>query len=473
MASLVVVTTGGTIATSADDDGVKRPTRTGADLTSGLDVAGRRPDGGGQLACSRSPTGTGSARRSTRCPDADGVVITHGTDTMEETALWLELTYDGTTSRSYSPAHSAAPTHPDADGPRQSARRADGRRESAGAGPRCAGELRGHGMATPGPAEGRDGRPAGVRRVLRSARYRTGRSRWTHRRIGRSWPRRRPRTRPGSTRIAVYPGGDTVAMDACVAAGARGLVLEALGSGNAGAAVIDGVRRHCRDGVAVAVSTRVPGGRVSPGYGPGRDLVGRRGRDGAAAAAAAGPGSADGRVGGRLTRRGRSWPAGADKADREWSRERSWRGRCRGNPRARPVRGTDGRRAAASPRRHPQIPHRHRQLHHARRLLLRLLQDAGRPRMRHRARTAARWAATPYLAMRRRAPTRPSSTAGRPRSTVHSDTASFTRDVDVLPEGYRLENWGAICAVEEHGAVRCETYNDHGFAVSADHGELW
>jgi len=73
--------------------------------------------------------------------------------------------------------------------------------------------------------------------------------------------------------VAVYAGSDAVAMDALVAAGARALVLEALGSGNAGAQVIEGVRRQCEAGVVVAVSTRVPDGRVSPGYGPGRAMV--------------------------------------------------------------------------------------------------------------------------------------------------------------------------------------------------------
>jgi L-asparaginase len=261
MTRIVVLTTGGTIASVADEHGVLRPARTGQHLLgdtgdSDVEVVDLMSKDSSQLTMADWDTITAAVRDAVD-DNADGIVVTHGTDTMEETALWLELTYGGAPPVVLTGAAKGADS-PDADGP------ANLRGAIA-----AAAEADNRGMGVLIAFAGAVLVPLGMRKIA-------GGFAGTHYAGAKVRPffgSARAASAPRVDVVACYAGADAVALDACVAAGARGLVLEAMGSGNAGDAIVDAVRRHCADGVAVALSTRVAGGAVSPTYGPGAELV--------------------------------------------------------------------------------------------------------------------------------------------------------------------------------------------------------
>ncbi|MGY4708740.1 asparaginase [Mycolicibacterium sp. CBM1] len=267
MSRLVVVTTGGTIATSADTDGVLRPVRAGADLARGLDA--QVVD---LFALDSSQLGPTEWLRigaavAEAAAGADGIVVTHGTDSMEETALWLALTYDGTVPVVLTGAARSADAL-DADGP---ANLRDALVVAASPQARNLGVLLCFGGSVRGPlgttkvggAQLFDGPEVGI---VAAGRFTvTGTA--TRAFLGAVGEIARVDI------VSAYPGADGTAIDAFTEAGARGLVVEAMGAGNAGTAVVDAVARACARGVSVAVTTRVPGGRTTAVYGPGHDLV--------------------------------------------------------------------------------------------------------------------------------------------------------------------------------------------------------
>jgi L-asparaginase len=280
-----LLATGGTIASRQGPDGLAAVTPAAELLAAAGSLAG--------LTVPTSDLGTvgsfafttsdlrGLVAEARRCLDegVDGVVVTQGTDTMEESAYLADLVHDDPRPIVFTgaqrPFDAAAP-----DGP---ANLADALRVAASPAARDLGALL--------CFDGLVFAARGVRKVdtLRSGAFGAPGRGPVLRLAGDSvLPLARPARSaplpldldaalPRVDVIACALGVDAVLMHAAVAAGAAGLVLEAFGAGNVTPAVAEAAEELVAGGIPVLVCSRVPSGPVEPLYATGGARLARAG----------------------------------------------------------------------------------------------------------------------------------------------------------------------------------------------------
>lgn len=199
--------------------------------------------------------------------DVSGVVVTQGTDTMEETAYLADLLVNSDKPVVFTGAQRAA-DEPESDGPRN-LRNAI----AVAASP----DARGRGTLVVFDGEihfARDVVKVHTTRLTAFESPDLGKAGEIDRDsviFYREGPRRRIfRHRKIDTHVDLIKltiGADGRFVDCAVETGARGIVLEAFGRGNATPEVLDAVRRAVQSNVIVVVTSRCGRGRVAPVYG--------------------------------------------------------------------------------------------------------------------------------------------------------------------------------------------------------------
>lgn len=209
-------------------------------------------------------------RRHVARPDCDGVVVTHGTDTMEESAFLAELLVGGDKPVVFTGAQRSADA-PDTDGPRNLAQsvRVAASRQAWGLGVTICFEDEIHAA-----------RDVSKTHTSRTDTFRSG----EHGKLGEVDGtdvviHRRPTIRrsfPAAARIETevelvklgLGTGDRV-IRFLAASGTKAIVIEGFGRGNCMPAMTDAIGEIVRAGVPVIMCSRCPEGRVKPIYGNG------------------------------------------------------------------------------------------------------------------------------------------------------------------------------------------------------------
>lgn len=201
-------------------------------------------------------------------PEVTGVIVSHGTDTLEETAFWLDLTVRSSKPVVLIGAQRNASSS-DFDGPRN---------------------LLNAVRIAVDPLSKDKGAMLAMNNQINAARYVTK----THTAnvetfnsgefgfLGEVYPDRlifantplrrqhlpiRTDTMPEVEIVAMYGGADGAALRQAVDRGVKGIVVQALGMGNMNVPMFEAVKYALSKNVPVVVSTRVPNGRVMPSYG--------------------------------------------------------------------------------------------------------------------------------------------------------------------------------------------------------------
>ena len=277
MGQVVVVFTGGTISMQVDAaKGGNVPTLDGAAIlarTRGLDeIAHVWAIDYGLVPASHFRFGqlfeiAGLLREALQDPAVEGAVVVQGTDTIEETSFFFDLVVAGDKPVVVTGAMRSA-SQDGYDGPvnLRDAVRAAASPDLRGAG--CLVVMTGAIHAADDVTKTHATSPTTFQSLNLGPLGEVTEGRLTigRRRAGRRLVAEATRAAEPVPLITAVISMDASILDAVVAAGARGIVVEATGSGNTSPELLAGAQRAMETGIPVVEATRCPAGRVGTAY---------------------------------------------------------------------------------------------------------------------------------------------------------------------------------------------------------------